>query len=346
MKLFIHAVNIHQGGGYSLLSALLCAVPEHISVVALLDSRMPVPVQPPNLQIKRVVPSVRQRFAAERWLRDQATADDIVLCFGNLPPLYRLKAHTSVFLQNRYLVEHEALKGFPLKTKLRLEVERKWLKRRGWYADRIIVQTPTMKAAFRSSGVAPGVPLMIIPFVQNANGYRRALVSKTARLEGEQRFLYVASGEPHKNHRRLVEAWRLLADEGLFPSLLLTIDSRMSDELCEWIETRKGQHGLRIENLGVLSHAQIREQYAQVSALLYPSLFESFGLPLIEARQANLPVIASELDYVRDLLDPEQSFNPQSARSIARAVKRFMGIGDAPLPLLGAHDFISRILAM
>jgi hypothetical protein len=53
---------------------------------------------------------------------------------------------------------------------------------------------------------------------------------------------------------------------------------------------------------------------------------------------------ASELDYVRDVLDPEQSFDPESATSIARAVKRFMGWEILPLPLLDAVEFIKHVL--
>jgi hypothetical protein len=66
---------------------------------------------------------------------------------------------------------------------------------------------------------------------------------------------------------------------------------------------------------------------------------------LIEARQANLPVLASELDFVRDVLDPEQTFDPESSISIARAVKRFMGVNEQPLPLLDAARFLASVLA-
>jgi glycosyltransferase involved in cell wall biosynthesis len=70
---------------------------------------------------------------------------------------------------------------------------------------------------------------------------------------------------------------------------------------------------------------------------------ESFGLPLIEARQAGLPILASELDYVRDIVDPEESFDPFSARSIVRAVTRFMGVEQAALPLGNAADLLAYL---
>ena len=104
------------------------------------------------------------------------------------------------------------------------------------------------------------------------------------------------------------------------------------------------RHGLKVTNAGELSHQDALTLYKKAGAAIYPSTFESFGLPLIEARQAGLPVLASELDYVRDVLDPEQTFDPESSQSIARAVKRFMGKEEKALPLLDAHGFIEHIL--
>jgi glycosyltransferase involved in cell wall biosynthesis len=104
------------------------------------------------------------------------------------------------------------------------------------------------------------------------------------------------------------------------------------------------RHGLNVTNAGELPHQDILSLYQKAGAIIYPSTFESFGLPLIEARQAGLPVLASELDYVRDVLNPEQTFDPESSKSIARAVKRFMGKEEQVLPLRDVHDFIEHIL--
>jgi hypothetical protein len=49
---------------------------------------------------------------------------------------------------------------------------------------------------------------------------------------------------------------------------------------------------------------------------------------------------------VRDVLDPEQTFDPESPLSIARAVKRFLGLNESPLPLLDATHFLKNITGM
>jgi glycosyltransferase involved in cell wall biosynthesis len=342
-RLFIHASNIHQGGGWSLLYALLEVLPMNLEPIALLDTRMKTPEDmPERVQIRRIQPSIIQRLKAEWWLARNVKKEDVVLCFGNLPPWFRLKGHTLVFLQNKYLINRVGLTGFPVKIRLRISAERLWFFLKSEHADEFTVQTPSMRLML-ASRLKTNVPVHILPFVNNANGYTRAATKNESDKNTRYDFLYVASGDPHKNHRRLVEAWCLLASEGLFPSLCLTISEKGSADLCFWINEKKKQYGLRLENLGVLTYGQMKQLYSQVRALIYPSTLEALGLPLIEARQAGLAILAAELDYVRDVLDPDQSFDPLSELSIARAVKRYMEINEQPLALMDAAGFIKRI---
>lgn len=354
----MHATNVHQGGGKALLEALLETSFTQEKRVLLLDARMRISTEIlGNSRLIRVSPSVFHRLRAEWWLARHVHAADTVICFGNLPPLFKVAGHVIVFVQNKYLLQDVCLEGFSWKTRLRLSIERLWFKWKAINADQFIVQTPAMKAVLESrlSGhitsnkgtILPTehrVSIQILPFVSAVEGYQRKLA--TMRRKGKQDFdfFYVASGEPHKNHRCLIEAWCLLAKEGLFPSLKLTLDRPHFAELCSWIEQKVEQGRLKVDNTGSLSHGQVKRLYGRAGALIYPSTFESFGLPLIEARQAGLPVLASELDYVRDVLDPEQTFDPESAVSIARAVKRFMGIEEQPLPLQDAAGFMKYIL--
>ena len=79
---------------------------------------------------------------------------------------------------------------------------------------------------------------------------------------------------------------------------------------------KKKIYSLNIINIGIIAHDKIKFLFNHAGALIYPSITESFALPLIEARQANLAILASELNYVRDVIDPEQSFDPYSSGNI------------------------------
>lgn len=336
--LFIQAVNVHQGGGASLLTALLEAIEPECRTVLSVDSRMPLPkAMPAGVEVRRIKKGVLSRLSAEIWLYLHAVEGDCILCFGNLPPLMPMKVFTNVFIHNRYLIDNVTLKGLKLWPRLRIVLERVWLRLCLGHADQFIVQTPSMQSLLQVlvRGVAP---IVIAPFSKTDS----SLIAdySTAVPDRLPRFIYVASGEEHKNHRRLLQAWCLLAADGIYPSLVLTVDASNFPKLCMLITDQIKTYALNVTNLGTVSAAELTELYSQLDVLIYPSMLESFGLPLIEASTAGLDVVAGELDYVRDVVCPVQTFDPTSALSIKRAVQRYCGHHDSALQISSASRFL------
>lgn len=339
--LIISAPNVHLGGGLRLLLALLGAIGEDFRGCLVLDDRVHLPKGfPRNAIVYWIRPSIWGRLRAEWCLRKWTGGGDWVLCFGNLPPVFKLRGRVLLFLQNRYLVESKSLRGFPLFHRLRITLERIWF---GWgkrNVTRFIVQTPSMQRAVERNLRMTSV---VLPFSKELEGYTRAIDAPRGTTKTKHGFLYVASGEPHKNHRNLVEAWTLLAKEGIRPGLCLTLDKSRFSDLCRWVEDKAKDMDLNVTNVGSISAEDIKRVYKESLALIYPSDFESLGLPLIEARCAGLPILAAERDYVRDVIDPEETFDPGSPVSIARAVKRFLGIPEKPLPVMDPREYLSRV---
>jgi len=81
-----------------------------------------------------------------------------------------------------------------------------------------------------------------------------------------------------------------------------------------------------------------------VEALIYPSLFEAYGLPLIEAKKYQMKIIASDLDYCWDFIEPDYFFNPYDVQSITRSVKRFLEIKTDLDIIYKPKDFFKKIL--
>ncbi|QWD62367.1 glycosyltransferase [Polynucleobacter sp. MWH-UH25E] len=293
-----------------------------------------------DIQINTVNPTIFHRLFFEILQARKVLPGDFVLRFGNLPPLFKLKGRVVVFLQNRYLIDPVSLHKLPFKSRVRLLIERLWLSCRLKNVDEFLVQTPTMKKYLELKTFGK-IPIRVLPFVDNAFGFPPDPHDCCAGLDCLYDFIYVASGEPHKNHQNLLEAWSLLGKEGIFPSLCLTIDVGNFTPLCSHIASLCDKENLIINNAGSLDHKEVLALYKKSKALIYPSKFESFGIPLIEAKQAGLPVLAPELDYVRDILDPVEVFDPNSSVSIARAVKRFIGLERASLTMLDAAQFLA-----
>lgn len=342
MTLFIHATNIHSGGGAGLLTAILKELKKQgRDGVLLVDSRFPLTSDSlGNMKIIRVAPSLAARLKAEWRLSRMAGGDDQVFSVGNLPPLIQARAATTLFLQNRYLVDQVSTRNFSWRIRLRIAVERIWLRRRIEKVDRIIVQTPSMAKLVRR---VFGKKAEVVPFTgyDDAEAGKQA-VSGQSPPAAEYDFVYIATGEPHKNHVILFEAWEILAGESICPSLCVTLSPELYPGLVDLFDRVREKGGV-VHNVGQVSREEVEKIYRRSRAMIFPSTLESFGLPLLEAKAAGLPILASELDFVRDVVEPAQTFDPSSGMSIARAVKRFLGIESRASDLCTAGDLLQKL---
>ena len=343
MKLIIHATNIHTGGGAILLRELIASMPSENELLVFVDQRFVLPeCLPKNIAIVSVAPTVANRLNAEYMLYKVSNGNTIVVCFGNLPPLFKLKSSVILFLQNRHLVDDQYLNRFPIKTRIKIFIEKLWFKLRASNINIYMVQTQSMRAALENIEWAKDSKIMVAPFIS----FKKDFQALNSDIYKKYDFLYVASGHPHKNHENLILAWCILAQKMLFPSLCLTIDGRLYPNLLLFINKKKSEFGLRIENVGNVPHQNISRLYSNAKALIYPSLSESFGMPLIEAQKFNMPILASELDFVRDNVDPAQSFNPSSPVSIARAVNRYLSTSDVRQKIYDPKEFIEKTFGL
>lgn len=339
----LYAPNVHAGGGFVLLRALLAAWPEGYSLQVFLDERARARLNlPEGLKAYWVKPSAGSRLKAELTLRAVCKVEDTILCFHGLPPLLPNLGRVIVFQQNRNYLGLNSLRDFPARTAVRLAFERlvSLLCRRN--VAGYVVQTPTMARHlvhwFGVSGYGSMPTVRIFPFV---NELLPPVISGSPAIEWD--FVYAADGEAHKNHRRLLDAWRLLAAQGIRPRLALTLGPRDS-ALIKAVDDLRIESGANVCNLGQMPHEQVLALYQRSRGMIFPSTSESFGLPLIEAQQLGLPILASELDYVRDVCVPVQTFDPLSSTSMARAVKRFLDLHEPTVTLHSPEEFWADLL--
>lgn len=334
MRLIVHAVNVHGGGGLTVLQAALEGIPVGQHTILLADSRLPIREFPAHVSCWHFPPTIAGRLRAERHLQAIAEPSDQVVCLGNLPPLLPCRGRVAVYLHNRLLCGPVSLRGFPLALRLRLFVERHWLRNRLSPGMRLYVQTESMRLAARRG---LGVDAIVAPFVGSAspNTSPPAPVNRA-------RLLYPAAGAPHKNHHRLLSAIRLLHDAGVQVELHLTVEPE--SPIVPLIEAARDA-GCAVVNHGRLDTHQMQALYHSAPALIFPSLTESFGLPLVEAKTAGLVIIASERDFVRDVVEPDHTFDPDSALSIARAIRRHLGSPEVPRTPMHGADFIRLVVS-
>jgi len=337
-RLLLHAPGVHFGGGFILLKALILENDTE-NIWANLDGRISNLINlPSNLSYYFISPSYFERFKAEFRLFITSKNEDTTLCFNGLPPLFPVRGRVVVFLQNRNHLGLNALSEFSGQTRRRLRLQRIISRFFKGNVDEYIVQTPTMKrSVIQWHGNNPIV--RVATFMDTKIFSAKNKVSAANKVFD---FIYIADGEQHKNHSKLIAAWILLSKEGIFPSLVLTLPKKSLKEINE-INICVSKHGLKIENFSNLSHSEVLDLLGKTSALVFPSKSESFGLPLIEAKLLNVPIIASELDYVRDVCQPLQTFDPDSPTSIVSAIKRFLNIPSDGLKIRTAVEFLREL---
>ena len=135
---------------------------------------------------------------------------------------------------------------------------------------------------------------------------------------------YPAHFWPHKNHEILIDAFALLRKRFSNIKLVLT-----GGKFCLDHPARKKieKHGLQesVMHLGYRSSLEIRCLLEEPKALIYPSKFEGFGLPVAEAIILGTPVVCSDIDSLKEVGgDAVSTFDPEDSGSIVRAVEKVL----------------------
>ena len=115
--------------------------------------------------------------------------------------------------------------------------------------------------------------------------------------------LYPAVTHPHKRHVLLVEAFHLLAERQPTVRLVLTGgEGRAEADVRQAIEA--GAHADRIERTGRIPAAAMVERLAASSVVAFPSTYEGFGIPVVEAMAAGVPILVAEGTPAAELVGP------------------------------------------
>jgi glycosyltransferase involved in cell wall biosynthesis len=107
-------------------------------------------------------------------------------------------------------------------------------------------------------------------------------------------FLYVGTLEPRKNIALLLEAWRAVRK-------LHNVDLALAGRRRADFPALAPEPGLNI--LGEVADADLPALYSQALAFVYPSLYEGFGLPVLEAMQCGAAVVTSRAAAITEVVD-------------------------------------------
>jgi len=142
-------------------------------------------------------------------------------------------------------------------------------------------------------------------------------------LRGQRFLLAVGSDNPTKNHAALLAAFARLTDE---PDLRLAmVGGGHSAVFARHVRDEQSQ----VVRVGELGDAQLKALYTNALALVFPSLYEGFGLPTLEAMASGCPVAAARAASLPEVCgDAALYFDPLDPDDIAASLRRLCGDAD------------------
>lgn len=133
-------------------------------------------------------------------------------------------------------------------------------------------------------------------------------------------FLYVGAIIPRKGLLEIVEAYNLLEKNYRIPLMIIGTGGAYLDEVKSQVE-RLGLTSFFIFK-GQVSNKDLISYYDGAKALIYPSLYEGFGIPIVEAALRKCPIICSGTSSMPEASGPDAIFiQPGNPQSIEQAMK-------------------------
>ncbi len=128
---------------------------------------------------------------------------------------------------------------------------------------------------------------------------------------------FVGTREPRKNLLKLIEAWKPLAKD-----FELVIAGESGWDETEKIKTKHPEH---LRFLGKVSDQELAILYSEAAVFVYPSLYEGFGLPILEAFYHGTPVVTSNNSGMAEVGgSAAELVDPESATSIRQGIETIL----------------------
>lgn len=135
-----------------------------------------------------------------------------------------------------------------------------------------------------------------------------------------QYILFVGNIKPHKNIVKAIEGYKIAKQ--YYPNLKFFIVGRNEDLLNQDLHVKNlvcGDNSIQLT--GEVSNEILNDYYRGATLLIFPSIYEGFGLPILEAMNYKLPIICSDIPVFKELFaDSVLMFNPHSPQEIANKI--------------------------
>lgn len=321
LRLLIHATNVTGLGASQVAAALIGALSKRLeepTLICVPNDGSWRDFRTPNRHVNvrrfaRLLPRVASRAVECLAPSLHFPPTERTLVLGDIP--LRGRRNQALFVQQAHLIKPAIDTAAGSSSVFR--VARFLFGRNLRCVSRIIAQTEPMKAALERS-----YPLTLgrIEVIAQPppDWVKKTGAPSRKPITGPLWLFYPAAGYPHKNHqllRRMHEDSPRQRDKQVKVTVTLPRAEAQPLSGIHWIA-----------NAGRLAHNECLGEYHRADALFFPSLLESYPLPLIEAMTLGLPVVCADRPYARWICESEAIyFDPRSSSDAWRAIGELKG---------------------
>ncbi len=144
--------------------------------------------------------------------------------------------------------------------------------------------------------------------------------------------LYIGSTEPRKNMRRAIEAFNIFKKKHADYHLV------MAGVSYKYISLQKTLEGLDLDRVlfsGYVEDVDLPALYSMADLLFFPSLYEGFGLPPLEAMACGTPVVTSDISSIPEIVgDAAILINPHDPEHMANGLEKVVSSNSTRLALM------------
>ncbi len=186
-------------------------------------------------------------------------------------------------------------------------------------ADKVVVQTKWMKEACLKKVDTDANKFKVEQPEVNIVVKKKYLQEDN----GNKLFFYPANGMIYKNHKIIVEVAKELVARGIKNfEVIFTLKGNESSHIKTLYQSVK-EDNLPINFIGQISLEDVYDYYSK-SILIFPSYIETFGLPLLEAKMHESPILASDCAFSHEILDGYDKvafFDPFNSKNLYEIMK-------------------------
>lgn len=340
MRVLINAVGIEQGGGLTALRGLteeLTASAADHHFILYVGNQLELADLPAGANLEWHQADVTfwrrlwwEQIGLRRLLRKHHA--DVLYSFANYgmffcPIPQVLCVQNSLFFSESY--RKRILRRKPWRDRIEYRLRRRWCLWSVHWADRVLTPSISLLMALQKEKRLPPDKGIAAEFgVQPpvADDGRQFSVKD---YNGSIKLLLPVLYTDYKNIGVALKALQLLRTRhGDRFQLVTTADpqTHTAQQSVTWDEDvallRELSEAGALEHAGPLPAEKLRERYRQCHAVVYPTLTEAFGFPLLEAMQEKLPIVASDIPVNRELAgEAALYFDPEDPEELARRIE-------------------------